>query len=857
MTDTVEPDVHVLDTTPTAATSQAVQESTLGSERHFRTCLGAAAVIGLVLRATWVLATRHLYLWGDAYYYHYQANLLAEGHGFIEPFIYLHGGGAHPSAYHPPLWVLYLAAFSVVGLKSWLTHRLAGCLLGAATVVLIGLVARRVAGARVGVLAAALAAVYPYLWINDGVGMSESMVLVACAGAVLAAYRLIDRPTLWRAAALGALCALAALARAEQVLLIGVLALPVILMLRQRTLRQRAVLLAVCAVAATVTVAPWVVRNLVTFDHPVTLSTNLEPTLVVSNCASTFDRHSALYAFWDVGCIASAHPPGDESDQNVYFRRQATNFLSHHKRQAVVVFAARVGRLWNIYRPLEGTRLDLIEGHPLWASRLGLAMFAALAPLAGAGAVALHRRRVPLAALLSLPIVVTATAALIYGTTRFRAPAEITLVVLASVAIEALATRTWPHRNHGRRFDPDHEIARVAPSGALPADQALRPAAGRFPCFDGYRALAALSVLLVHVAFLSGFSLRHRTLGQFTARLDIGVSVFFVISGFLLYRPFAVAHLTGTPMPRLGPYLRRRALRIIPAYWLALTVIAFVLHDTAVHGLEQIVVYYGFLQIYWGRYLNGGITQAWSLCTELSFYLFLPLWALVVGRIARRQGASQTRVLSVELTGTAALYLASLACRALLLEALFNHRVGIVGALYWLPTTLDQFALGMALAVVSAWAAQQSVTPTLIEAAGRRPWLWWGGAAATFWAVSTQLGLPRDLGAISTAQWMGREVLYGLCALALLVPGVLGAQDRGLIRRLLRNRAVQAAGLVSYAIYLWHTAAIDEFHKRTHTAPFSGHFPAMLGFVLATTLAVAAGSYILVEKPALRLKGQP
>src|SRR5215813_8286885 len=95
----------------------------------------------------------------------------------------------------------------------------------------------------------------------------------------------------------------------------------------------------------------------------------------------------------------------------------------------------------------------------------------------------------------------------------------------------------------------------------------------KFPCFDGFRALAAISVLITHVAFLSGFDI-HSSFGAFTARMDVGVAVFFMISGFLLYRPFVAARLDGRPAPRILLYARRRALRILPAYWVALTALA-------------------------------------------------------------------------------------------------------------------------------------------------------------------------------------------------------------------------------------------------------------------------------------------
>ena len=171
-----------------------------GSERRWRQALAGTAVLGLAVRVAFVAYTHHLQPFGDAYYYHYQANLVASGHGFAEPFTWFFFHRSVASANHPPLWVLYLAGFSVVGLKSWTAHRLAGCLLGAAGVAVVGLLGREVGGPihgkRVGLIAAGLAAVYPYLFMNDGGGMSESMVILTCSVAVLLAYRLLRRPSL-------------------------------------------------------------------------------------------------------------------------------------------------------------------------------------------------------------------------------------------------------------------------------------------------------------------------------------------------------------------------------------------------------------------------------------------------------------------------------------------------------------------------------------------------------------------------------------------------------------------------------------------------------------------------------------
>jgi peptidoglycan/LPS O-acetylase OafA/YrhL len=818
------------------------------------------AVGGLAIRVAYVLWTPHLHLGGDAAYYHYQANLLANGHGFAEPFTYLGTKRIVPSAYHPPLWTLYLSAFSVVGLKSWLTHRLAGCLLGTASIVVIGYLGRKVGGVRVGLVAAGLAAVYPLVWINDVVGLSEAMVLLTCGATLLLAYRLVERPTAGRAVALGVACGLAALSRTEQVLLLPILVVPLIAMLRTETARRRLALVAVCGLSATAVLSPWVIRNLVVFDHPVLLSTNIEPTLVVSNCPSTFDPHSAFYAFWDINCFTTFHTLIDESDQNVFYRHQATTFLSHHKRAAVGVVVARVGRMWNLFRPFQGTRLDLIEDHPLWVSQSGLAVFALLVPLAIAGAVALRRRRLRLLPLLSLPVVVTLTAVATYGTTRFRAPAEISLLVLAATAITAFASRTWPAplKTEALVGSPTGPTGQLSSADQRPSNDA-RPqssaAPTRFPCFDGFRALAILAVVILHLTFTSGFTFHHQV-GWVDARLDIGVVVFFLVSGFLLYRPFAAAHFAGRAAPALRPYLRRRILRIIPAYWLALTVIAFVLHEPAIHGFRQIVIYYGFLQIYFKKYTVGGISQAWSLCTEVTFYLFLPVWAAVLRRVARRRGIPANRLLALELTGLGTLYVIGLASRIALVEALSHHHMNGYGWLDSLPPNLDLFALGMGLAVISAWATHRPAPTPAIDAAGRHPWVWWAAAGAAFWLVVTQLNLPlNNLAPLSLPQWMSRQLLYGLSALFLLVPGVFGPQDSGVVRRLLRSRILQSIGVISYGIYLWHQALIAEFLQHNHLQPFHGHLRSMLLFTAAASVGVAAVSYFVVERPVLRLKG--
>ena len=196
----------------------------------FKARLWLIVLAGLAWRVGYVLVTkRHTPVWGDPFAYHYGANLLAQGKGFIDPLRYEVFGQTYPSAYHPPLYLLYLAAWSVVGVKSALGHRLVSCLLGSATVGLVGLLGRRLAGDRAGLIAALLAAAYPQLWLNDAGLLSETAAAFGVVLALLALDRFRERPTTARALLLGGTLALTALSRLELLILVPLLAVPVVI----------------------------------------------------------------------------------------------------------------------------------------------------------------------------------------------------------------------------------------------------------------------------------------------------------------------------------------------------------------------------------------------------------------------------------------------------------------------------------------------------------------------------------------------------------------------------------------------------------------------------------------------------
>ncbi len=229
------------------------------------------------------------------------------------------------------------------------------------------------------------------------------------------------------------------------------------------------------------------------------------------------------------------------------------------------------------------------------------------------------------------------------------------------------------------------------------------------------------------------------------------MSIFFLISGFLLYRPFALSHLAGLPGPDRRRFWTRRLLRIVPAYWLALTVLAYGFHTVSMGpGWQGVVSHYLFLQIYFPSQSVYGIPQAWSLCTEMTFYLFLPLYAWLAARGRR----TARRQLGVELWGVAMLVVVSFAFRYWALHIPLaverhGHLVPVCAPncatdpplstlLYsWLPSYLDLFALGMLLAIISAWYTEhpRSRSGSAVDGspgpAGERHW-WSIGSCLTW-----------------------------------------------------------------------------------------------------------------------------
>ncbi|MBU3702135.1 MAG: glycosyltransferase family 39 protein [Acidimicrobiia bacterium] len=385
---------------------------------------------------------------GDALVYHDGANLLAEGEGFISPIRWIYDDGVRfQSADHPPLYNVYLAGWSVVGLDSVLAHQLASVLLGVASIALVGLLGRRLVSERAGLLAAFLTAIYVYIWVNDGLVMSETISITAVAGLLLLTYRYIAEPTRANLVWLGIVTGLTVLTRAEIALYVPIV-LPFVIWWslgsRVRDLRNdigrlwrpwlgRTIAIGAISVAVT---APWVVRNLVTFEKPVTLSTGLGITLTYANCDATYN--GPALGWWSFPCLEPVPNEPDQSLDEVILRQRGIDYIKAHLDEVPKVVAARVGRVWNVFRPFQQIEFDQYDDRPLWTSRLALGQYYLLMPLAAFGAWVVHQRRKVLWPLLSMYAIVTFTAATSYGSTRFRTTAEVATVVLAGIALDRI-----------------------------------------------------------------------------------------------------------------------------------------------------------------------------------------------------------------------------------------------------------------------------------------------------------------------------------------------------------------------------------------------------------------------------------
>ena len=352
---------------------------------------------------------------------------------------------------------------------------------------------------------------------------------------------------------------------------------------------------------------------------------------------------------------------------------------------------------------------------------------------------------------------------------------------------------------------------------------------GFLPAVEGMRACAAMGVVLTHVAFQTGTS--GGVIGRLLHRFDLAVAVFFALSGFLLWRGHAAAARGLRHRPPAGHYLRSRLVRIMPGYLVAVVVILTLLPEANHASTTVWLANLTLTQVYVPLTLTAGLTQMWSLSVEVTFYLALPLLALLAYRLPVRARVPAIAVVALASLGWGLLPI---------------HTAEGVNFLNWPPAYASWFAAGMLL-------AEWTVSPVEKGRLGRPHRLARNRAAITAVALvaylvsASPLAGPKDLVPATLAQFVVRTSMGAIVAWALLAPLVLDTPDAP--HRILGSRIMVTLGRWSYGLFIWHLAALVMVFPMVGKFMFTGNL--IVVFVLTTVLgfAMAAVSYALVESP--------
>ena len=331
----------------------------------------------------------------------------------------------------------------------------------------------------------------------------------------------------------------------------------------------------------------------------------------------------------------------------------------------------------------------------------------------------------------------------------------------------------------------------------------------RVASLTGVRALAALLVLGTHAAYTTG-KYTHGFVGLVYSRMEIGVPIFFVLSGFLLFGPWVTAATAGGAPPSLARYTWHRIRRIMPAY--VVTVLAaYLIYHFRDGGPNPGHTWVGLLrnltltQIYtdnymFNGYLHQGLTQMWSLAVEVAFYVALPIMAYVLLVVLCRRRWRPVLLL----TGLLALTLVSPAWMVLVHTTHFLPE----GARLWLPGYLAWFIGGMVLTVLKAMGVRcyGFIAVPL--------------AVISYLIASTPIAGEPTTSPTGLAQALVKVGFYTAVATLVVAPLALG--DRGWYARLLSTRPMVWLGEISYEIFLVHLvvmeiAMVEVLHWRVYT----------------------------------------
>jgi peptidoglycan/LPS O-acetylase OafA/YrhL len=371
----------------------------------------------------------------------------------------------------------------------------------------------------------------------------------------------------------------------------------------------------------------------------------------------------------------------------------------------------------------------------------------------------------------------------------------------------------------------------------------------RLAAGDGLRAIAVMFVLVFHAAIATLlWKLGHGSVnGEGTAsqfkpifgpfspefvNMRAGIYIFFVLSGYLLSRPFLAAYLLGTPAPSVSRYFRNRALRIIPAFWVVTTVYVIWSRGANGGGIAGLLAVYGFSQNYYSTTAASIMGQAWTLDIEVAFYILLPIVSVLALATKRRMQTTPMVRLAIVLTVLLGAYILSL---------YFKHGTGNpITLTYNLGDYLFAFIPGVALAAIEPFAA-----PRLRGTRSGHLWTW-GLLAMCLALFAAFISVP-------VPHYGARVVLVSLGCGALLGAPLVLQWTTGGCWKVFDNRVMHWIGTRSYGIYLIHLGLMEHVLARFgHSHGVKTTFVLLLVGVTAVTFIAADLLWRFVEQPALQ-----
>ena len=355
----------------------------------------------------------------------------------------------------------------------------------------------------------------------------------------------------------------------------------------------------------------------------------------------------------------------------------------------------------------------------------------------------------------------------------------------------------------------------------------------RFAQLDSIRAIAAIMVVATHTSFWAGVYTRG-TWGAATQRLEVGVAIFFVLSGFLLSRPYLMRARHGTSIDPVRIYALKRAGRILPVSVLTVVAAFLLLESNDGFGWDRFFLNVTLTDFFVHYQLPFGLTQLWSLSVEASFYLVLPL--IGVGLLVRAWRPILTMGLLVAAGLLGIVYLGVTTAHG---EALASR---------WLPSYFLWFALGIVLAIVEIDDGGSRLTRALQRWFTDRTACWLL-AVALFVVISTPIGGSPLLVAHTASEMVLRHLFYAAIALLIVAPCVFATSDT--CARVLSHPWLRHLGHTSYALFCCHVIVLELVMNGVRYELFSAPPLPLFLLVLAVSLVVAEILYRFVEKPVI------